>query len=49
VRGALAAAQPGQTVLFAPGTSSFDMFTGYDHRGNVFTELVQQLTNTTRP
>ena len=38
------AAQPGQTVLFAPGTSSFDMFTGYDHRGHVFTQLVQQLT-----
>jgi len=47
VHGAHAAAQPGQVVLFAPGTSSFDMFTGYDHRGNVFTQLVQQLT--TRP
>lgn len=44
VRGARDAARPGQTVLFAPGTSSFDMFTGYDHRGNVFTQLVQQLT-----
>lgn len=47
VSGAYAAAQPGQVILFAPGTSSFDMFTGYDHRGNVFTQLVQQLT--TRP
>lgn len=47
VRAAREAAQPGQTVLFAPGTSSFDMFTGYDHRGNVFTQLIQQLT--TRP
>ena len=45
VRGAHAAAQPGQVVLFAPGTSSFDMFTGYDHRGNAFTQLVQQLNN----
>jgi UDP-N-acetylmuramoylalanine--D-glutamate ligase len=44
VRGAYRAAQPGQVVLFAPGTSSFDMFTGYDHRGNVFTQLVHQLT-----
>ena len=43
VRGAREAAQPGQTVLFAPGTSSFDMFRGYDHRGRVFTELVNQL------
>jgi UDP-N-acetylmuramoylalanine--D-glutamate ligase len=47
VRGAYAAARPGQVVLFAPGTSSFDMFTGYDHRGNAFTQLVHQLT--TRP
>jgi UDP-N-acetylmuramoylalanine--D-glutamate ligase len=44
VRAARDAARPGQTVLFAPGTSSFDMFTGYDHRGHVFTQLVQQLT-----
>lgn len=44
VQAAREAARPGQTVLFAPGTSSFDMFTGYDHRGNVFTQLVQQLT-----
>ncbi len=43
VRSALAAAMPGQTILFAPGTSSFDQFTGYDHRGRVFTELVQAL------
>jgi UDP-N-acetylmuramoylalanine--D-glutamate ligase len=47
VRAARDAAAPGQTVLFAPGTSSFDMFTGYDHRGNVFTETVHQLK--TRP
>lgn len=38
------AAAPGQTVLFSPGTSSFDMFTGYDHRGNVFCEIVNRLT-----
>lgn len=43
VRGALAAAIPGQSVLFAPGTSSFDMFTGYDHRGDSFIQTVQQL------
>ncbi len=49
VRAAWEAATPGQNVLFAPGTSSFDMFTGYDHRGNVFTEIVHQLNNTTRP
>ncbi len=44
VRRAYEAARPGQVVLFAPGTSSFDMFTGYDHRGNVFTQIVNQLT-----
>ncbi len=47
VQAARDAARPGHTVLFAPGTSSFDMFTGYEHRGHVFTQLVQQLT--TRP
>ena len=44
VRGALDAAVPGQSVLFAPGTSSFDMFTGYDHRGDCFIQTVHQLT-----
>lgn len=43
---AFAAAQPGQTILFAPGTSSFDMFTGYGHRGDVFRQIVQQLPST---
>lgn len=43
VRAAAEAAVPGQTVLFSPGTSSFDMFTGYAHRGEVFRQLVSQL------
>jgi UDP-N-acetylmuramoylalanine--D-glutamate ligase len=38
------ASKPGQTILFSPGTSSFDMFTGYDHRGDVFAEIVSTLT-----
>lgn len=38
------ASKSGQTILFSPGTSSFDMFTGYDHRGNVFAEIVSTLT-----
>jgi UDP-N-acetylmuramoylalanine--D-glutamate ligase len=33
----------GSTVLLSPGTSSFDQFKGYEHRGNVFKEIVQQL------
>ena len=43
VNGAAEAASDGQTILFSPGTSSFDMFTGYDHRGDVFCELVNRL------
>jgi UDP-N-acetylmuramoylalanine--D-glutamate ligase len=37
-------AQPGDTVLFSPGTSSFDMFKNYADRGNQFRQLVQELT-----
>ncbi len=33
----------GSTILFSPGTSSFDMFTGYEHRGNSFRKLVNEL------
>lgn len=42
------AATKGQTVLFSPGTSSFDMFTGYEARGDAFRESVQQ-QKTTQP
>ncbi len=34
------AAQPGDAVLFSPGTSSFDMFKNYADRGNQFRNLV---------
>jgi len=33
----------GDTVLFSPGTSSFDMFNGYEHRGDVFRQAVKKL------
>ncbi len=36
-------AQPGEVVLFSPGTSSFDMFKSYADRGDQFRVLVQAL------
>ena len=36
-------AQPGETVLFSPGTSSFDMFKSYADRGDQFRALVHAL------
>ena len=44
---AAALASPGQTVLLAPGTSSFDMFPGYEARGNAFCAAVKNLTQPT--
>jgi len=36
-------AEPGDTVLFSPGTSSFDMFRNYGERGNLFKTHANQL------
>jgi len=33
----------GSSILFSPGTSSFDQFNGYEQRGNTFRDLVHQL------
>ena len=46
VERAHAAAQPGDVVLFSPGTSSFDMFKSYADRGDQFRALVQALPDT---
>lgn len=43
VERAHAVAQPGETVLFSPGTSSFDMFKSYADRGDQFRALVHAL------
>jgi len=39
----LAVSQPGQVVLLSPGTSSFDMFSGYEERGDRFVAAVHRL------
>src|SRR3569623_2794024 len=35
--------QPGDTVLLSPACASFDMFKGYDQRGDVYSAAVQGL------
>ena len=43
VRLAAEASRPGQAVLFSPGTSSFDMYSGYAQRGDAFRDAVRAL------
>jgi UDP-N-acetylmuramoylalanine--D-glutamate ligase len=40
---ARAVARPGHAVLLSPACASFDMFENYEHRGNVFRDLVRRL------
>jgi UDP-N-acetylmuramoylalanine--D-glutamate ligase len=36
-------ARPGRVVLFSPACASFDMFSSFEHRGNIFRKLVRDL------
>jgi len=46
VASAAALSEQGDVVLFSPGTSSFDMFSSYEQRGDVFRAAVHDLDET---
>ncbi|MFN2454198.1 MAG: UDP-N-acetylmuramoyl-L-alanine--D-glutamate ligase [Pyrinomonadaceae bacterium] len=48
VRRAYAVAQTGDIVLLAPACASFDMFTGFEHRGEAFKEAVRKMKSGVR-
>jgi len=48
IKGASAAALPGDIVLLAPACASFDQFNSYEHRGRVFKEMVRKLEGAAR-
>jgi len=43
VAAAAAVAKPGETVLLSPACASFDQFRDFEHRGDVFRQLVEAL------
>ena len=44
VRIAAEISQPGDSIILSPGTSSFDMYTGYGQRGEAFRTAANALT-----
>ena len=48
VQRAIAAAKPGEVVLFSPACASFDQFRDYEQRGDSFRKLVAELTGGSR-
>ena len=42
-RSAFELSEAGDTLLFSPGCSSFDMFSSYEERGNLFKEIVRDV------
>jgi UDP-N-acetylmuramoylalanine--D-glutamate ligase len=45
IQRASALATPGDVVLLAPACASFDQFDSYEHRGQVFKDLVRGLAS----
>ena len=43
VEQAVQSLKQGDTILFSPACSSFDMFSSYEERGRRFKEIVQSL------
>lgn len=49
VRTGLAVSEPGDVVVLSPACASFDMFHNFEHRGDVFCELVRKLKQEVEP
>jgi len=43
VKQSIDVSQPGDVVLFTPACKSFDMFFNFEHRGDVFKQIVNNL------